>query len=68
MREHGSRLWQWLQDGAHFYVYGDASRMAKDVDRALKDIATTHGGLDAGEASAYVRRLASERRYVRDVY
>lgn len=68
MREHGSRLWQWLQDGAHFYVCGDASRMAKDVDRALKDIATTHGGLDAEEASAYVRRLASERRYVRDVY
>ncbi|MGW1202692.1 molybdopterin-dependent oxidoreductase [Streptomyces cyaneofuscatus] len=68
MREHGPRLWQWLQDGAHFYVCGDASRMAKDVDQALKDIAVTHGGMDADEASAYVRRLASERRYVRDVY
>lgn len=68
MREHGPRLWQWLQDGAHFYVCGDASRMAKDVDQALKDIATTHGGLDAEEAAAYVRRLASERRYVRDVH
>ncbi|MFF3093079.1 molybdopterin-dependent oxidoreductase [Streptomyces cyaneofuscatus] len=68
MREHGPRLWQWLQDGAHFYVCGDASRMAKDVDQALKDIAVTHGGMDADEASAYVRRLASDRRYVRDVY
>ncbi|MFC8284734.1 diflavin oxidoreductase [Streptomyces cyaneofuscatus] len=68
MREHGPRLWQWLQDGAHFYVCGDASRMAKDVDQALRDIAVTHGGMDADEASAYVRRLASDRRYVRDVY
>ncbi|MFJ9978682.1 diflavin oxidoreductase [Streptomyces cyaneofuscatus] len=68
MREHGPRLWQWLQDGAHFYVCGDASRMAKDVDQALKDIAVTHGGMDDDEASAYVRRLASDRRYVRDVY
>ncbi|MFD4277968.1 bifunctional nitrate reductase/sulfite reductase flavoprotein subunit alpha [Streptomyces cyaneofuscatus] len=68
MREHGPRLWEWLQDGAHFYVCGDASRMAKDVDQALKDIAVTHGGMDADEASAYVRRLASDRRYVRDVY
>ncbi len=68
MREHGPRLWYWLQGGAHFYVCGDASRMAKDVDQALKDIAVTHGSMDADEASAYVRRLASDRRYVRDVY
>ncbi|SCE36020.1 Oxidoreductase NAD-binding domain-containing protein [Streptomyces sp. ScaeMP-e83] len=68
MREHGPRLWQWLRDGAHFYVCGDASRMAEDVDQALRDIAAAHGGMDADEASAYVRRLASDRRYVRDVY
>ncbi len=68
MREHGPRLWQWLQDGAHFYVCGDATRMAKDVDEALKDIATTHGGLSPDEAAAYVRRLAADKRYVRDVY
>jgi hypothetical protein len=46
MREDGPRLWQWLQDGAHFYVCGDAGRTAKDVDQTLKDIAATHGGLD----------------------
>ncbi|MFI9757324.1 molybdopterin-dependent oxidoreductase [Streptomyces sp. NPDC051963] len=68
MREHGPRLWQWLQDGAHFYVCGDAGRMAKDVDQALQDIATTHGGMDTDEAAAYVRRLAADKRYVRDVY
>lgn len=68
MREHGAHLWAWLQDGAHLYVCGDASRMAKDVDRALHDIASVHGGLDEGAATAYVKQLAAAKRYVRDVY
>ncbi|MFJ6835615.1 molybdopterin-dependent oxidoreductase [Streptomyces sp. NPDC091209] len=68
MREHGPQLWSWLQEGAHFYVCGDASRMAKDVDQALRDIAITHGGHSADGATAYVKQLAAEKRYVRDVY
>ncbi|MGX1273207.1 molybdopterin-dependent oxidoreductase [Streptomyces phaeoluteigriseus] len=68
MREHGSQLWSWLRDGAHFYVCGDASRMARDVDRALRDIAVVHGGLGETEAAAYVKQLAADKRYVRDVY
>ncbi|MGW3012409.1 molybdopterin-dependent oxidoreductase [Streptomyces sp. NPDC001219] len=68
MREHGAQLWSWLQDGAHFYVCGDASRMAKDVDRALRDIAVAHGGLPEEAAAGYVKQLAADKRYVRDVY
>ncbi|MPY33302.1 reductase, partial [Streptomyces adustus] len=68
MREHGPQLWSWLQDGARFYVCGDASRMAKDVDQALRDIAAVHGGLGEAEAAAYVKQLAADKRYVRDVY
>ncbi|QHA08783.1 molybdopterin-dependent oxidoreductase [Streptomyces broussonetiae] len=68
MREHGSLLWTWLQDGAHFYVCGDGSRMAEDVDRALRETAVVHGGLDEAEAAAYVKQLAADKRYVRDVY
>ncbi|WP_280863759.1 bifunctional nitrate reductase/sulfite reductase flavoprotein subunit alpha [Streptomyces sp. SAI-144] len=68
MREHGPLLWSWLQDGAHFYVCGDASRMAKDVDQALRDIAVLHGGLDQAGAAAYVKQLATDKRYVRDIY
>ncbi|TJZ44040.1 reductase [Streptomyces piniterrae] len=68
MREHGAQLWSWLQDGAHFYVCGDASRMAKDVDRALREIAVAHGGLEEEKAAAYVKQLAADKRYVRDVY
>ncbi|MFJ6081535.1 molybdopterin-dependent oxidoreductase [Streptomyces sp. NPDC092369] len=68
MREHGPLLWSRLQEGAHLYVCGDASRMAKDVDRALRDIAALHGGLDEAGATAYVKQLAADKRYVRDVY
>ncbi|MFD9814104.1 molybdopterin-dependent oxidoreductase [Streptomyces sp. NPDC059080] len=68
MREHGALLWSWMCDGAHFCVCGDASRMAGDVDRALRDIAMAHGGLDEDGAAAYVARLTAEGRYLRDVY
>jgi sulfite reductase (NADPH) flavoprotein alpha-component len=68
MLEHGAALWQWLQQGAHFCVCGDASRMAKDVDTALKNIVQTHGQMSAEAAHDYVARMAQEKRYVRDVY
>ncbi|MER5812366.1 bifunctional nitrate reductase/sulfite reductase flavoprotein subunit alpha [Streptomyces sp. NPDC002033] len=68
MREHGPRLWRWLQDGAHLYVCGDAGRMAKDVDRALHEIVAAHGAMTGEAAASYVRRLAADKRYVRDVY
>ena len=68
MREQGAELWHWLQEGAHLYVCGDASRMAKDVDRALRDIACAHGGLSAEDGEDYIRKLGADKRYVRDVY
>lgn len=68
IREHGAQLWKWLQDGAHLYVCGDASRMAHDVDTALRDVAGTHGRLDPDAAHAYLKQLATEKRYLRDVY
>ncbi|NLT70107.1 MAG: sulfite reductase subunit alpha [Verrucomicrobiaceae bacterium] len=66
--EQASELWAWLQDGAGFYVCGDAARMARDVDAALHRVAEIAGGLSPEEASAYVRELKSEKRYLRDVY
>ncbi|WP_174189796.1 molybdopterin dinucleotide binding domain-containing protein, partial [Nocardia barduliensis] len=68
MIEHGAELWSWLRDGAHFYVCGDASRMAKDVDEALLRIARIHGKLDEDGALAFKKQLVAEKRYVRDVY
>ena len=68
MREHGAQLWAWLEDGAHFYVCGDASRMAKDVDAALKAAIAIHGGMSDDKAQEYVNRLTREKRYMRDVY
>ena len=68
MRENAAELWSWLENGAHFYVCGDAARMAKDVDAALHHVIETAGDKSADEAKAYVAKLKSEKRYQRDVY
>ena len=68
MMERGAELFQWLEAGAHFYVCGDASRMAKDVDAALLKIVETHGGKTPHEAAEYVEALKKAKRYKRDVY
>ena len=68
LREQAARVWDWLQDGAHFYVCGDASRMAKDVDLALRDIVSSQGGMSDDDAAAYLKALSKQRRYLRDVY
>jgi sulfite reductase (NADPH) flavoprotein alpha-component len=68
MREAGAELWSWLQDGAHFYVCGDAKRMAKDVETALTAIAAQHGGKSDDEAKAFVTELKAAGRYQADVY
>jgi sulfite reductase (NADPH) flavoprotein alpha-component len=57
-----------LQDGAHFYVCGDANRMAKDVDLALREIAQSHGDMSLEDAADFVATMAKDKRYVRDVY
>jgi sulfite reductase (NADPH) flavoprotein alpha-component len=68
MLENAGELWRWLEDGAHFYVCGDAARMAKDVDAALHKVCETSGGLTPEEAAAYIQQLKSQKRYCRDVY
>ncbi|GIW96723.1 MAG: sulfite reductase [Pirellulaceae bacterium] len=68
MEENAAELWSWLQRGAHFYVCGDAARMARDVDRALKGIVARRGGMSTEQAEAYVRTMTQENRYQRDVY
>ncbi|MGB0344187.1 MAG: assimilatory sulfite reductase (NADPH) flavoprotein subunit [Coraliomargarita sp.] len=68
MKENAAELYQWLQDGAYFYVCGDASRMAHDVDRALHEIIAEQGGLDEEAAAARVKQLKDDKRYLRDVY
>lgn len=67
LHEHGREVWDWLQNGAHFYVCG-AIAMGKDVHAALLDIAAEHGALDRDAAGEYLTRLQTEGRYARDVY
>ncbi len=68
MVEAADELYAWLEAGGHFYVCGDASRMAKDVDAALHKIVETVGKKSAGEAADYIQNLRAAKRYARDVY
>ena len=68
MREEAAEFWKWIEAGAHFYVCGDASRMAKDVENAFIDIAATEGKLSTDAARAFVQSLKKSGRYQADVY
>ena len=67
MIEKKAELWSWLQEGAIFYVCGDAHRMAKDVDQALKRIVAEEGSMSEEDALAG-KGMQRERRYLKDVY
>ncbi|WP_372771340.1 assimilatory sulfite reductase (NADPH) flavoprotein subunit [Pseudoalteromonas sp.] len=68
IREKGEEVFAWLEKGAHFYICGDANRMAKDVHQALIDIIKAHGGKDDEQAESYLKELRSNNRYQKDVY
>jgi sulfite reductase (NADPH) flavoprotein alpha-component len=68
MLENGAELWRWLEEGANFYVCGDAKRMAIDVDQALQSIVAIHGQIPPEAAKTYVQQLAKSKRYHKDVY
>jgi sulfite reductase (NADPH) flavoprotein alpha-component len=68
MMENAGDIWRWLQEGGHFYVCGDAMRMARDVDAALRRIAVTEGRMTEAQARDWIVALARQGRYLRDVY
>ena len=68
MRENAVELWKWIQQGAYFYVCGDAKRMAKDVDAALHAIVAEQGGMTPEAAVEWVKQFKKDGRYQRDVY
>ncbi|WP_264183989.1 sulfite reductase subunit alpha [Bacillus shivajii] len=68
LEENGKEIYQWLENGAIFYVCGDKERMAKDVHQALIDIIKTHGNRTDEEAEETLKQMKKEHRYLRDVY
>lgn len=66
--ENAAEVFSWLERGAHIYVCGDMSRMAKDVEAALLDIIASQGKLSQEQASAYLKDLRNAKRYQKDVY
>ena len=68
LRENGSQVYSWLEEGAHLYVCGDANHMAGDVHEALQSILQQHGGLNDEQVHEYISALKQQQRYQRDVY
>ncbi|MDO5451457.1 MAG: sulfite reductase subunit alpha [Akkermansia sp.] len=68
MEQAGEEVWQWLENGAAFYMCGDANRMAKDVEAALLAIIAKYGNRSAEEAAAYLADMKAAKRYQKDVY
>ena len=69
MLENGAEIWKWLDsEGAHFFVCGDARRMAKDVDAALRKIIQEQSGNTEEQTNEHVEKLKADKRYKRDVY
>ena len=68
IQEQGAELWRWLEEGAHLYICGDASRMARDVDQALRRVISEQGGVSLEQAAEQLRCLTEQKRYLRDVY
>jgi cytochrome P450 / NADPH-cytochrome P450 reductase len=65
----GSEIFK-LLDGqnASVFVCGDGRFMAKDVSKALHDVAMKHGGMTELEAQTFVSELQASGRYVQDVW
>ncbi len=70
LKEHGAEVWEWFERGAYFYICGDKQYMAKDVHRALIQIAIDHGGMSEEDATNFIEKtmMREEKRYLRDVY
>ena len=68
LREAADQVYAWLEDGAHFYVCGDAKGMAPDVHATLVELVASVGSRNAVSAEAYVRELQRQGRYQKDVY
>lgn len=66
--EQGAELWRWLEEGAYVYICGDAKKMAPDVERAMQQVAATHGGKSLEAAKAWLQDLSKQKRYLKDVY
>jgi sulfite reductase (NADPH) flavoprotein alpha-component len=66
--ENSRELYAWLQEGAHFYVCGDAQRMAADVHEALVSVVANESGQSHERAIEYVKALQADKRYQRDIY
>ncbi|WP_343154103.1 assimilatory sulfite reductase (NADPH) flavoprotein subunit [Buchnera aphidicola (Aphis aurantii)] len=68
IREQGKEIWEWIKENAHIYICGNASKMAKDVEKALLYVIRKYGNMSLEGSNEFVNNLRLQKRYQRDVY
>ena len=66
--QNSAKIWGWLKEGAYLFVCGDASKMARDVDKTLLSLVENEGQYSTADAKIFIKELKQEKRYQRDVY
>jgi sulfite reductase (NADPH) flavoprotein alpha-component len=66
--ENQKEVYNWIEEGAYFYLCGDMKNMAKDVNKALLQIIQNQGGISEDKAAEYIKKLKKEKRFQADVY
>ena len=67
LRQNGSELYRWLEEGAHLYLCG-ASAMGAEVNQALIDVVSEHSGQSPAGAEEYLEALRRQGRFQQDLY
>ncbi len=68
MLEQAAELYNWLEDGASFFVCGKKDPMSHDVEKTLLHIIQQQGNKTAEQAMHYLELMEQEGRYEKDVY
>ena len=68
MQKEGKALFDQIDQGAYFYVCGDADPMAKEVEAALCRIIEEEGKCSSFAAREYIKEMRRSKRYLTDVY
>ncbi|HDR3886864.1 TPA: hypothetical protein QCO65_001191 [Bacillus cereus] len=68
MLEHSKELFEWVENRAYFYVWGDKEHMAKDVNEALITVIEKEGTIAWDEGKAYLKDIQRQGYDQPDVY
>jgi sulfite reductase (NADPH) flavoprotein alpha-component len=64
--ENSAEIWNWIEQGAHLFICGEADPMAREIEITFLQIFEKHGNIT--EPRVFLRSLRQQKRYLIDVY